>query len=101
MRTWLLIAALAAGSTLMKITGPAVAGGRTPPAALTRVIGLLTPALIAALVVSQTFTAGQHLVVDARAAGLAVGAAALWLRAPATVALLLAAVTVALLRLVA
>jgi branched-subunit amino acid transport protein len=100
MRTWLLILVLAVGTVLMKTIGPVLAGGRQPPAPLTRVIALVAPALISALIVAGTFTQGQQLVIDARAAGLAVGAVALWLRAPAVVALLLAAVVCAVLRLV-
>jgi hypothetical protein len=56
--------------------------------------------LISALIVTGTFTAGRHLVIDARAAGLAVGAIALWLRMPAVLAMLLGAIVCALLRLV-
>jgi branched-subunit amino acid transport protein len=100
MRTWLLILVLAAGTVLMKTIGPVLAGGRQPPAPLTRVIALVAPALISALIVAGTFTQGQQLVIDARAAGLAVGAVALWFRAPAVVALLLAAIVCAVLRLV-
>lgn len=100
MRTWLLILVLAVGTVLMKTIGPVLAGGRRPPAPLTRVIALTAPALISGLIVAGTFTQGQHLVIDARAAGLAVGAAALWLRAPTTVALLLAAIVCAVLRLI-
>ena len=100
MRTWLLILVLAVGTVLMKTIGPVLAGGRQPPAPLTRVIALVAPALISALIVAGTFTQGQQLVIDARAAGLAVGAVALWFRAPAVVALLLAAIICAVLRLV-
>ena len=100
MRTWLLILVLAVGTVLMKTIGPVLAGGRQPPAPLTRVIALVAPALISALIVAGTFTQGQQLVIDARAAGLAVGAVALWFRAPAVVALLLAAIIAAVLRLV-
>ena len=100
MRTWLLILVLAIGTVLMKTIGPVLAGGRQPPAPLTRVIALVAPALISALIVAGTFTQGQQLVIDARAAGLAVGAVALWFRAPAVVALLLAAIICAVLRLV-
>jgi branched-subunit amino acid transport protein AzlD len=99
MKAWLLIIVLAVGTVLMKTIGPVLAGGRQPPAALTRVIALVAPALISALIVAGTFTEGQHLVIDARAAGLVVGAVALWFRAPAAVALLLAALVCAVLRL--
>ena len=99
MKAWLLIIVLAVGTVLMKTIGPVLAGGRQPPAALTRVIALVAPALISALVVAGTFTEGRHLVIDARAAGLVVGAVALWFRAPAAVALLHAALVCAALRL--
>ena len=101
MTTWVLILALAAGTVLFKVTGPLLAGGRQPPAPLLRVIGLLAPALIAALIVSDTFTSGQHLTIDARVVGLGVGAIALWFKVPAVAALILAAVTCALVRLIA
>jgi branched-subunit amino acid transport protein len=90
MKTWLLILVLAVGTVLMKTIGPVLAGGRQPPAPVTRVIALTAPALISALIVAGTFTQGQQLVIDARAAGLAVGAVALWFRTPTAVALLLA-----------
>jgi hypothetical protein len=99
MRTWVLTIVLAVGTVLLKTIGPVLAGGRQPPAPLTRVIALVAPALISALIVTGTFTAGRHLVIDARAAGLAVGAIALWLRMPAVLAMLLGAIVCALLRL--
>jgi hypothetical protein len=52
MRTWLLIIVLAIGTVLMKTIGPVLAGGRQPPAALMRVIALVAPALISALIVA-------------------------------------------------
>jgi branched chain amino acid efflux pump len=99
MRTWLLIAVLAVGTVLMKTIGPVLAGGRQPPAPLTRVIALVAPALISALVVTGTFTQGQQLIIDARAAGVGVGAVALWFRVPAVLAMLIAAIVCAVLRL--
>jgi len=98
MRTWILIIVLAAGTVLLKTIGPVLAGGRQPPAPLTRVIALVAPAVISALIVTGTFTDGRHLVIDARAAGLAVGAIALWLRVPAVLAMIMAAIVCALLR---
>lgn len=100
MNTWLLIVALAVGTVLMKTIGPVLAGGRRPPAPLTRVIALVAPALISAPIVTGTFTTGgRHLVIDARAAGLLVGAIALWFRVPAVLAMLIAVVVCALIRL--
>jgi hypothetical protein len=98
MKTWALIAVLARGTVLLKTLGPLLAGGRQPPAPLTRVIALVAPALISALIVVGTFTHGRELVIDARAAGLGVGAIALWFRVPPVLALLLAAIACALIR---
>jgi branched chain amino acid efflux pump len=98
MRTWLLILVLAIGTVLMKTLGPVLAGGRRPPARLTKVIALVAPALISALIVTGTFTDGQHLVIDARAVGVGVAALALWFRVPAVLAMLMAAIVCALLR---
>ena len=93
---WLTIVALAAATALIKASGPVVFGGRPLPAWLQRVIPLLAPALLAALVVTETF--GDHsggLVVDARAAGLAAAGGALALRAPIVVVLIVAALVTA------
>jgi hypothetical protein len=98
MRTWLLIAVLAIGTVLMKTIGPVLAGGRQPPAPLTRVIALVAPAVISALIVTGTFTQGQQLIIDARTAGVGVGAVALWFRVPAVLAMFMAAIVCALLR---
>jgi len=55
------------------------------------VVSLLAPALLAALVATLTLGAGRALVIDARAAGVAAGAVALWLKAPTIVVVTLAA----------
>jgi branched-subunit amino acid transport protein len=99
MTMWVVIAVLALGTVLIKAVGPVVAGGRELPAALTRVITLLAPALLAALVVLGTFTTDQDLVLDPRAAGLAAALVALLARAPVVVALVVAAAVTALVRL--
>jgi protein involved in polysaccharide export with SLBB domain len=99
--TWVLVFALAAGTIALKVVGPLLAGGATPPAALTRVIALLTPALLTGLVVTSTFASSRHLDIDARAAGVGLGLALLLLRTPLLVALVAAAVTVAAIRMLA
>jgi len=83
---------------LMKTLGPVLAGGRQPPAPLTRVIALVAPALISALIMTGTFTQGQQLIIDARAVGVGVAAVALWFRVPAALAMLIGVVVCALLR---
>jgi len=64
-----------------------------------RTIPLLPVALLAALVATQTFSTGHHLVLDVRAAALGVAAIAVLLRAPFLVVVASAAATAALLRL--
>ena len=63
-----------------------------------RAAGMLPVALLAALVAVQTFVTGNQVGIDARAAGVAVAAVALMLRAPFLVVVLLAASTAAALR---
>lgn len=85
------LALLALGTFAMKAVGPVLAAGRELPGWLARTAALLPPALLAALVAAQTFTAGSTLVIDARAVGLAAAAVAVALRAPFAVVVLLAA----------
>jgi branched chain amino acid efflux pump len=65
-----------------------------------RIIRLLPVALLAALVATQTFATAHHLVLDVRAAALAIAALAVLLRAPFLVVVIAAAATAALLRIV-
>jgi len=80
-----------------------LAGYTVPPAWLqkprvTGVTEMLPAALLAALVVLETFSAGSRLILDARAAALIAAIIALLLRAPFIVVVLLAAFTAAALR---
>ena len=63
-----------------------------------RTVPLIPVALLAALVGTQTFSTGQHLVLDVRAAALVVAILAVLLRAPFLVVVAVAAATAALLR---
>lgn len=79
------------------------AGFLVPPRVLDRpavrvTAGFIPVALLAALVVVQTFADRQALAIDARMAGLAAAVIALLLRAPFLVVVLVAAITAALLR---
>lgn len=66
---------------------------------LVRAGQLLPPALLAALVVSQTVVTGTELTIDARLAGVvAGGTAAIWKQAPFWLVLLIAAVVTAMVR---
>jgi branched-subunit amino acid transport protein len=95
---WIAIVGVALASAAIKAAGPVLVGGRElPPRAIT-VIALLAPALLAALVVTDTFGENRHLALDERAIGVAVAGVALALRAPVLLAIALAALTTALLR---
>ncbi len=95
---WILVGVLALGTLVAKAFGPVLAGGRTPPRAVQRVITMLTPALITSLVVTGTLITDQHLSIDARVAGVGAGLVALVLKAPLIAALVIAAATTATLR---
>ena len=95
---WTTIGVLTLVSATIKATGPVLVGGRELPGWATRIIALLAPALLAALVVVDTFADGKSLVLDARAAGLAAAGIAVALRAPIIVVILLAAAVTALVR---
>jgi Branched-chain amino acid transport protein (AzlD) len=98
---WAVIGALAIGTFAIKAAGPAVLGQRPLPDRLTGVIALLAPALLAGLVIMETFSGSQphHVVVDARAVGLLVAVVGRLLRLPLPVILVLAAAATALTRL--
>jgi len=98
---WITIGALAVASAMVKASGPVVLGGRSLPPMALEVISLLAAALLAALVVTQTFSEGGELTLDARAAGLAAAAGALALRRSLVVTMVSAAVATALVRAIA
>jgi uncharacterized membrane protein len=64
-----------------------------------KIAPLIPIALLGALVATQTFSTGRHLVLDVRVAALAVAIVAVLLRAPFLVVVAVAAATAALLRL--
>jgi branched-subunit amino acid transport protein len=95
---WITIGVLAVASALIKASGPVVFGGRPLPRVAVGVISLLASALLAALVITQTFADDRELVLDARAAGVAAAAGALALRASLVITMLCAAAVTALVR---
>jgi branched-subunit amino acid transport protein len=80
--TWTLVFVLAAGAFGFKVLGLVVIGDRALPPVLDRCLALIPAALIAALVVKDTFSIGQHLQLDARAAGVGAAVVAAWRKAP-------------------
>jgi uncharacterized membrane protein len=97
---WIVIAALALATAAMRLAGPLALGGRSLPTRAMNVVELLASALLAALVVVETFGKGGSLVLDARVLGAAFAAVAVWRRAPMIVVVLGAAAVTAIARLV-
>jgi branched-subunit amino acid transport protein len=98
---WIVVAAAGGATFAIKALGPMLLGGRTLPAPMLAVIGLLGPTLLAALVATQVFGGDRELVVDARAVGIAAAGVAILARLPILAVVAAAAVATALTRLVA
>ena len=96
---WIAIVAVALATAALKAAGPILAGTREVHPRVNTVVELLTPALLAALVVTGTFGEGGHLALDERALGVGVAGVAFALRAPVLLAVVLAALVTALVRL--
>ena len=76
---WTTVLVLAVTTMLIRASGPVLLGGRDLPAAVRRVVVLLAPALLAALVITETLSDADGLVLDERAAGVAAaGLTLLW-----------------------
>ncbi len=95
---WTVVLVVGLATVAIKAAGPVLAGGRELPQSSARVVNLLAPALLAALVATQAFGSGERLAVDERAAGLGVAGVAILLRAPLLVVVVAAAATAAGLR---
>jgi len=95
---WITTAALALATAGLKLAGPVLLGGRPLPTGAMSVVELLASALLAALVVVETFGNGRSLTLDARALGAAFAAGALVKRAPLMVVVIGAAAVAALAR---
>ena len=97
-QAWLVLVLVGAATVALKSAGPVLLGGRQLPPRVMAVVELLAPAVLSALVVSQALGAPHRLVLDARLAGVAVAAVALWRRAAMLLVLVLAAGATALWR---
>ncbi|HEY3462342.1 MAG TPA: AzlD domain-containing protein [Gaiellaceae bacterium] len=96
---WVTIVALALGTAVLKLAGPLALGGRPLSPQAMNVVELLASALLAALVVVETFGKGRSLTVDARVLGVLFAAVMLRWRAPMLVVVVGAAAVTALARL--
>ena len=100
MSLWALVIATIAGCYLLKLAGYLVPARVLDHPRVRRLVELVPVALLAALVVVEAIADGHHYDVNGpRLAGVAVGAAAVWRKAPFAVVIVLAALTAALLRL--
>ncbi|MAG52250.1 MAG: AzlD domain-containing protein [Acidimicrobiales bacterium] len=95
--SWTAILVLSGGAYLFKVVG-LVTGDRLS-VRLAPAAGLLPAALFAAILAIVSVTDGQMLVIDGRLIGVAVGAVAVWRRAPFVVVVVGAMAATALLRL--
>jgi uncharacterized membrane protein len=95
---WVTIGLLTVGTVTIKAAGPVILGGRDLPPRLNGVVARLAPALLAALVVVDTFGRDRALGIDESAAGLAAAAVALAFRLPLVAVVLIAAAVTAGLR---
>ena len=97
---WAGLLTASAACYLLKLSGLSLPQRWLQDARIQRTVPLIPLALLAALVAMQTFSTGRHLVLDVRAAALAVAIVAVLLRAPFLVVIAAATATAALLRLI-
>jgi branched-subunit amino acid transport protein len=96
---WIVVAVVGAGTIAMRALGPVLLGGRALPRVVAGPVELLAPAVLAALVVTQTVGGNRAIEVDERLLGVTASIVALRLRAPLLVVVAVAAVVTALARL--
>jgi hypothetical protein len=97
--SWWAVVALGLAAYGLKVLGLVLLGPRAVQGPFLRLAGLLPAALLPALVAVNTFAGDRRLVLDARAAGLAVAVIATWRRAPFVVVVAGATAATALVRL--
>jgi branched-subunit amino acid transport protein len=98
--SWVVVAVVGAVTIAFKASGPVLLGSRTLPPRVASVVEVLAPAMLAALVVTQTVGGEREIVLDERVLGVAAGGLAVLLRAPLVVVMVVAGATAALVRLV-
>jgi hypothetical protein len=97
--SWGAVFALCGAAYALKAAGLLLAGRVEADTASRWSLDTVVVPVLAGLIVVQTFDGGHRLVLDARAAALAVAALLVWRRAPLLVVVLAAGATAALLRL--
>jgi branched-subunit amino acid transport protein len=96
--SWVVVLGLAAGAYAFKVLGLVVIGDRTLPQILERCLALIPAAMIAAIIVNNTFAVGRHLQIDARVAGVGTAVVLAWKRAPFVAIIFCGAAVTALIR---
>lgn len=92
---WLVVALVGGATVAIKAIGPVLLGGRPLPGRVQSVVGLLAPAVLAALVVTSVLASGRDLVLDERLIGIGAAVVALVFRAPILVVVVAAAAATA------
>ena len=95
MRLWLAVVIASAGCAGLKLAGFVVPSRLLESPVARRVLEALPVTLLSALVAVSTFATGSHLLLDSRAAGLAVALFLVALRAPFLVVVVAACATAA------
>ncbi len=87
---WWVVIILGVITIVIKAAGPVALGNWTPSEKAKRVLALVSPVVLSALIAVQIFTSGHRFEVDERAVGLGAAAVALLLKAPLLVVVLIA-----------
>jgi branched-subunit amino acid transport protein len=97
---WITVLTVGVGTVVLKAVGPVGVANRELHPRAAELLAMVAPSILAALVVTETFAHGRHLVVDARIAGVAAGAVTALARAPFWAVVLVGALATAGVRLV-
>jgi uncharacterized membrane protein len=95
MRLWIAVIVASAGCAALKLAGYVVPSRLLESPVARRVLEALPVTLLSALIAVSTFATGSHLLLDSRAAGLAVALVLVALRAPFLVVVVGACATAA------
>ena len=96
---WATVVVVGAGTFALKAVGPVGVADRQLPRRIADLLSMVAPAILAALVVTETFAHGRSLVLDARIAGVAAGAVVALARRPLWMVVLAGAAATAAVRL--
>jgi len=95
MKLWLAVLIACGGCAVLKLAGYVVPARLLESAVARRILEALPVTLLSALIAVSVFATGSHLVLDSRAAGLAVALILVAIRAPFLVVVIAACATAA------